>query len=143
MSSAEGPARARELTALTDELTALAARITAALDARQPLPPELMESQAQLSTRYRAEMTREARDPSLLRTAPLADRQALEAAGARLRAAHDAMQKKLAVLKTLSEGLAQAMAEEAARHRKGPLGYDERGASAAGGSPAVAVNQKV
>jgi len=143
MSAAEGAARARELIALTEELTALALRITTALDARQPLPPELMESQAQLSTRYRAEMTRDARDPSLLRAAPAAERSALEQAGARLREALDAMQKKLDVLKTLSEGLAQAMAEEAVRQRKGPLGYDERGASAAGGAPAVAVNQKV
>jgi hypothetical protein len=135
--------RAQALIGLSERLLAAALEAQEHLDRRALLAPERLEQLTQLANAYRAEMARVKADPSLLKGAPRPVLDALFAVSAKLRGAIDQHRRELAVFKNISEGLAEAMAQEAARLAQPTLAYGARGmlASASGPAPAVAVNQ--
>lgn len=140
----EPSAHAQMLLDLTHRLRADADVAEAYLARRELLPPALLEEQTRLANVYRAEMTRLKASPELLQGAAPHLVEGLMAAGAQLRAVLDRRQRALASLKAISEGLAEAMAEEAARQVSPPTAYGEQGLLAGQNrpSPAVAVDRR-
>lgn len=133
---------ARALLDLTYKLCADAEEAEAYLARRELLPSERMEEHTRLANLYRAEMTRVKANPALLQGADQTELDALIASGAQLRTLLDRRQRTLAALKTISEGLAEAMAQEAARQAAPPTAYGRQGELPAGGPQAVAVDRR-
>ena len=133
--------RAEELLALTRELCRAVEQTEPYLARREPMPPALLEEQTRLANLYRLEMSRVKADPGLLRGAPRASLEALMREGARLRGLLDRRKQEVAVLKTLSEGLAEALATEAVRQTRAAPAYGRGGQMAASPAPSVAVNR--
>ena len=135
-------AHVRALLDLTRKLNADAEEATAYLARREILPPERMEEHIRLANLYRVEMARVKADPELLRGAERHEIEALIAASAHLRTALDHRQRTLATLKSISEGLAEAMAEEAARQISPPTAYGAQGLLHDAAAPAVAIDRR-
>ena len=126
--------RAEQLLLATERLTALISEETRLIDARlPPLDGAAAEEKHRLANAYRLELARIKQEPALLESAPpeiLAQlRQRTETLHQTL-AGHEIA---LNAVKLISEGLVQAMAEEAARQRGGACSY---GADGAIGTPA-------
>jgi len=136
-------AQALTLLDMTRRLIADAEEAASHLARREVMPADRFEAQTQLANRYRIEMTRVKAEPASLRGADQRVLEDLLAAGAQLRTLLDRRQRELAALKTISEGLAEAMAQEAARQMAPPTAYGQGGALRAGANaPAVAVNRQ-
>jgi len=128
--------RAQQLLALTERLTAILLEETALIEARKPLPDgAAAEEKERLVNAYRLEMARIKAEPALIGAAPEDQRTALKGATHALNEALAAHEMALAAVKTLTEGLVQAMAEEVARLKNGGGSYGATGASAAPSGP--------
>ncbi len=141
---ADNPAdRARQMLALSERLTDLIETDTALMRARQALDEgEGAEEKQRLVNAYRLEMARIRDDRSLIADAPEDARAALRAGTERLNAALARHEATLGALKTLTEGLVQAMAEEVTRQKGGGGVYGATGAPSARFGPApVALNR--
>lgn len=134
--------RAQSLIGLTERLLAAAHEAQTHLERRTLLAPERMEELTTLANLYRSEMGRIKADPALLKAAPRSALDQLFSLSAALRTSIDQHRQDLAVFKSVSEGLAEAMAQEAARLAQPLPAYGARGVLAGAGSAAsVAVNQ--
>jgi hypothetical protein len=137
--------RVAQLIALAQDLTAFALAEVAAIQARRPpTSGPAQEDKIRLANAFRLEMNHLEADPTLIAGAPKAELKRLKEACAALEQASAAHRDALDALKKVSEGLLQAMAEEAARQRTaagtryGAQGGLEPGA----GAPAVALDKR-
>jgi hypothetical protein len=119
--------RVDQLLILTERLTLMTRAETEMLRARAPVAAVKADEMARLANAYRLEMSRIKQDHDLIAPAPLKARRALQAATQSLQAALDAHSTALSAARELTEGLARAMAEEAARLTGGPRAYGPQG----------------
>lgn len=120
--------RAMQMLALTETLTQHVEAETRLIDAREPLPEGPMAQEKQrLANAYRLEMARIKQEPSLIDTAPQHLMARLRQATQALQAALNRHTDALAAVKTLSEGLAEVMAQEVHQRRVQARGYGEGG----------------
>lgn len=141
---ADTPAdRAEQMLALTERLTLLLDAETQLIQAHlPPLAGAEGEEKARLANLYRQEMARIAEDKSLIAAAPKPLTDKLKAATTRFRAALTTHERALIGVKTITEGLVQAIAEEVRAARAGPAGYGATGGYAnAAQSGALAVSK--
>jgi hypothetical protein len=133
--------RAAQLLALTEQLTTLLERETAAMRAHDMLPAP--EETARLANVYRQEMLRIAEQNSLISGAPrpLLDR--LRAATTRFREVLAAHGAALVAAREVTEGIVRTIAEEVARARETLQGYGASGGYAppAGAGAALTTNK--
>lgn len=135
--------RARQMIALTERLSALVEADIAAIDAHQPLPMgEIAEEKARLANAYRSEMALIERDPTRLAGLPVDLKAELRAATERFQALLDAYEAKLRIVKELSEGLVQALAEEVRRQRGAQAGYGAEGGYRDAAAAGVAIDRQ-
>lgn len=132
--------RAEQLALLTERLTELIHQETERIEARTPpLDGAEAEEKNRLANAYRLELARIKQDRALIDTAP-------PELLARLRRLTDALHQALAAheialsaVKSLTEGLVQAMAEEIGRVRNAGAPYGAQGAIAAPAGPSPTV----
>lgn len=132
--------RADQLLTVTERLTALIAEDTSRLKARlEPLSGAEGDEKNRLVNAYRLELTRIKQDPSLIRDASKTTHQRLQTATAALQEALAVHELELGALKFITEGIVQAMAEEASRQKAGARNYGANGGIeiAPGPSPAL------
>lgn len=136
--------RATQILALISRLAQVTEETGAQLAQSAAIPAPLLEEQIALANTYRFEMQRIQADPALLRGADPRLIDDLIAGGARLRAALDRHQHTIAVLKSVSEGLAEAMAQEVTRQITPAASYGAQGVIKLPdqGHPAVAVDRR-
>lgn len=137
--------RARQLRALTERLTGLMEREVELLNARRPQDiSAFAEERNTLSTIYAQEMKLIKQDPALIQGISRDDRDALKVATEKFQGALAAHNLVVHRLKTVSEKIIKAVADEVARTRTPTLGYGKSGsfrpASQQGAVP-IAVNQ--
>ncbi len=135
--------RVEQLIALSERLTALIETETALIAARKPLPGgAAAEEKARLANAYRFELARIKQDERLIAEAPQARLDALRRATETLHTAMAGHEIALGALRTITEGLVQAMAEALARVRTQARGYNPSGRTADGAAPTpVAVDR--
>ena len=132
--------RAEQLLIITNRLTALIGEEHRRMEARQPpLEGAEADERNRLANAYRLELSRIKLEPALLDGAPPALLTKLRAATAHFQQALLAHETALGALKTVSEGLVQAMAEEVTRQRGGASHYGAQGALAAQSGPKPAL----
>jgi hypothetical protein len=126
---ADTPAdRAEQMLALTERLTLLLDAETQLLQARQPpLAGAEGEEKARLANLYRQEMARIAENKSLIAGAPKPLTEKLKTATTRFRTALKTHETALIGVKTITEGLVKAIAEEVQNVRAGPAAYGASG----------------
>lgn len=136
--------RAASILAMIVRLAQITEETGAHLAQHAAVPPPLLEEQIALANSYRHEMQRVKADPGLLRGAHPGLVDDLIAAGARLRAALDRHQHTISTLKEISEGLAEAMAQEVSRQIAPSASYGAHGAIKSPGTsaPAVAIDRR-
>lgn len=136
--------RAAQILAMISRLAQVTEETGAQLALSATIPAPLLDEQISLANTYRFEMQRVQADPSLLRGADPHLIDELIAGGARLRAALDHHQHTISILKTVSEGLAEAMAQEVSRQIAPAASYGAQGAIKlpGQGNPAVAVDRR-
>jgi len=135
--------RVRQLTALTERLTARLAEESAAFEARRPQDASAsLEETARLANLYRHESARVKADPSLVAAAPTAERARLAEATRAFETALARHNRALEAAKTLTEGIVQAIAREVAAARASGAGYAASGRAVAGDAAAVALNRR-
>ncbi len=132
--------RAEQLAIITTRLAALVEEDVRRIGARSP---PLMGAQAEernrLANAYRLELARIKQDPSLIAGAAPGALEKLKQDTQSLQDTLAAHELALGALKTVSEGLVQAMAEEVTRQRGGSLNYGAGGvvSGAPGPKPAL------
>jgi hypothetical protein len=132
--------RAEQLLIVTERLTALIREETRLLEARKPpLAGAEADEKNRLANAYRLELARIKQDPLLLQGAPEPALRALREGATALQAELSAHELALGALKTVSEGLVQAMAEEVNRQRGGAPQYGAGGGVAAASGPRPAL----
>lgn len=138
---ADGPAdRAEQLLLVSERLCTLIAEETRRIEAREPpLAGAEAEEKQRLANAYRLELARIKDDRSLIADAPPALLARLRERTAVLQEALGRHELALAAVKTVTEGLVQAMAEEIVRQRSGGAAYGARGALETAPGPAPAV----
>lgn len=136
--------RAAALLGMTERLAQIIAEVGSQLAEHALASPALLEEQVNLANAYRHEMQRVHADPELLRGAAPGLIDNLIAAGARLRAALDRHQHSVEVLKAISEGMAEAMAQEVSRQLTPNATYGAQGGTVhqGRGAPAVAIDRR-
>jgi hypothetical protein len=135
--------RVEQLVTLTDRLTAMIQRETAAFEARRPQDVAATVSEtARLANIYRLESARLKQDPSALRLASDGVRNALVASTRAFDAALSRHGEVLDAARTITEGLVQAIAREVVANRAKPVGYTSQARSTAGDSVAVTLNRR-
>lgn len=144
MLAARDPAeRVELLIRLTERLTALLDRETELFRARRPQDAAPFQPEkTELATLYRRETARIGKDPALVVGAPAPRRVALADATRRF---HDALalnQRAGEALRTISEGIVRAVAEEVARRRAAPA-YGPAASTAAPAGAAITLNRTV
>jgi hypothetical protein len=135
--------RAQQLLALTKRLIAILREETALIEARNPLPDgDAAEEKARLVNAYRLEMARIKADPALIEGAPAALSASLRRATVSLNEALAAHALALEAVKSLTEGLVQAIAEEITRCQAGGGAYRaDGGLAGASGPTPIALNE--
>ena len=132
--------RAEQLLLITERLTAMVTEETRRIDARcSPLEGAEAEEKNRLANAYRLELARIKQEPNLIQSAP---QQTLQQLRKHTEVLHEQLAKhalSLNVVKVISEGLVQAIAEEVVRQRNHAAGYGARGAPAASPGPNPAV----
>ncbi|XBQ16447.1 MAG: flagellar basal-body protein FlbY [Oceanicaulis sp.] len=125
--------RAQALIRLTARLTALLEQETALFEARKPHEAvPLQAEKTKLATLYRAETARAAKDPSRLSGVEAALKAKLRETTTGFEAALRRNGAAVEALKTLTEGLVKALADEAARQKAAQAGYGPNAARGAG-----------
>ena len=133
--------RAEALIKLTARLTELLDRETALFEARRPHEAESFQKEkTRLATIYRAETQRAAADPSRLADLPAALKAHLQDNTRRFESALRRNGAAVEALKTLTEGLVKALADEASRQAQAKSGYGP-GAARPAKIGALACNQ--
>lgn len=136
--------RAEQILLLSERLMALVDMEQAQLEAGLPLEASgASEELRRLANAYRLEMAQIRDDHSLIAGAPEALRRRLQAQTQALQAKLDGYLEALSAVRVVTEGLAQAIAEEVQRARRGPMGYGADGGYASGGGAIpVALDQR-
>ncbi|ABI66246.1 MULTISPECIES: hypothetical protein [Maricaulis] len=136
--------RAEGLLKLTRRLTDLINEETRLFQDRRPHDAlGLQDEKSQLANIYRAEVARARKEPARFSGAPAPIKQALRDATTSFHASLAENGRIVGALKTVTEGVVKAIADEAARQRSTAGGYGP-GASqqtGRGGSFAIAVNR--
>jgi hypothetical protein len=143
MSDDHAAQNVERLIALTEQLTGRIALDADAFEARRPHEAaSRVEETARLANLYRHESTRVRQDPSLVAAAPREQR-------ARLIKASESFNRTLArhgralhAVKTITEGVVQAIAQEVAAARAAGAGYGPGARSHAADATAITLNRK-
>lgn len=131
ISATDASDRVEQLIVLTERLTELIAAEAQAFEQRRPqdAAPHVEET-SKLANIYRHESARVRADPSLVESAPLAQRTRLIRATEAFDAVLHRQGRALEAAKTVTEGLVRAIAEEVASKRQTGSGYGKGGAAA-------------
>jgi hypothetical protein len=142
--AAEDPTdRVGQLISAATNLIAFAKEETAAISARRaPLSQARQEEKLRLANAFRFEMARIEKEPSLVLGAPRQDLTRLKDLCAQLKDAASAHRDALAAVKEISEGLVEALAQEAARQKGSAPSYGATGTFAAPNPGAVALDKR-
>lgn len=135
--------RVEQLIALTERLTASLSADLADFEARRPQDAaSRVQESARLANMYRHESARVRRDPSLIAGAPAPARAELKRATQAFEAVLSRHAQAVAAVKTVTEGLVQAIAEELAASRADASAYGPRAAPARPAARALTLNRK-
>ena len=116
--------RLQALLRLTQRLTELLEEETRLFKAKRPQDAlGLQDEKTQLANVYRAEVARTKQDPTRFATAPAQLKPLLREATQAFHAALSENGHVVNALKTVTEGVVKAIADEAARQRSAPAGY--------------------
>ena len=131
------------LIALTEQLTLNIGRDADAFEARRPHEVAgRVEETARLANLYRHESARVREDPSLVAGAPLALRQRLIGASRSFDETLARHGRALFAVKTVTEGVVRAIAQEVANHRSAGAGYGPGARSHATDATAITLNRR-
>lgn len=135
-------ARVRQLTDLTEQLTARLAEESRAFEAHRPqdVAATLAETQA-LANAYRRDSAQVKSDPASIAAAPIADRRALIQATEAFDAVLARHARAVEAARIISEGLVKTIAAEVASQRGAPSAYGASGQANHGDARAVAYNR--
>ncbi|WP_323762775.1 flagellar basal-body protein FlbY [Maricaulis sp.] len=136
--------RAEGLLKLTRRLTDLINEETRLFQDRRPHEAlVLQDEKSQLANIYRAEVARARKEPARFSGAPAPIKQALRDATTRFHESLAENGRIVGALKTVTEGVVKAIADEAARQRSTAGGYGPGASqqSGRGGNFAIAVNR--
>jgi hypothetical protein len=132
--------RAEQLVLATERLTALITEETRRIDAREPpLDGAEAEEKNRLANAYRLELARIKQDRALIDSAKPATLAQLRGNTVKLHEALEAHEIALSAVKTVTEGLVQAIAEEVVRQRTGAAPYGAAGAPVQSHGPRAAI----
>lgn len=137
--------RVEQLIILTERLTDLIARQSAAFEARRPHEAaQYVDEVAKLANLYRHESTRVRANVALVSGAALARRQRLVRATEAFDAVLARQGRAVTAAKTVTEGLVRAIAQEVAEHRPTASGYGpgSQGAAYRQNGTAITLNQQ-
>ena len=135
--------RVEQLILLTERLTELVAAQAQAFESRRPQDAaEQLEEASRLANLYRHESTRVRADPSLIASAPLAQRTRLVRATEAFDAVLARQGRALAAAKHITEGLVRAIADEVAAQRSEGASYGPRAAAPSGKATAITLNKR-
>ena len=142
MTAALASERARQLTALTEDLTDRMITEIRAFEARRPqdAADSIAETQ-EMANRYRRESARVKADRSLIESAELKQRMALLQATEAFEAVLARHARAVEAARTVSEGIVRAIAAEVAQVRS-PGGYGAGGKAQDGDARAVTFNRQ-
>ncbi len=142
MTAALASDRARQLTALTEELTDRMISEIRAFEARRPQDAAASIAETQeMANRYRRESARVKADPKLLEGATLGERTSLIRATEAFDAVLARYSRAVEAARVVSEGIVKAIAQEVSAARGTGIGYGASGRAAAPNSSAVALNR--
>lgn len=143
LSASDADDRVRQLTALTEQLTARITAETRAFEARRPQDAQagLAETQ-RLANLYRHEASRIRREPGLIDGADPTLRSGLRQAVTAFEAALGRHARALEAARVITEGLVKAVAEEVAAARPQAAGYGPAARTPAGSAGPIAFNRR-
>ncbi len=131
------------LIALTDQLTEYMRLDAEAFEARRPQEAAgRVEETARLANLYRHESARVRQDPSLIAAAPQELRARLVRSSKAFDGALARHGRALFAVKTVTEGVVRAIAEEVARNRSAHATYGPGGRGGAANATAIALNRR-
>ena len=135
-------ARVRQLSDLTRRLTERLTAELAAFEARRPQDAMASLPQTQeLANVYRRESAQVKANPTILSSAPAADRMTLMRETEAFEAILSRHARAVEAARVISEGLVRAIAAEVADQRGSPSAYGATGRASAGDGRAVAFNR--
>ncbi|MBA3048953.1 flagellar basal-body protein FlbY [Brevundimonas sp.] len=136
-------ARVRQLTDLTNRLTASLTEESRAFEARRPQDAAASLAGTQdLANAYRRESAQIKANPAAIAAAPAADRTALIRATEAFEAVLSRHARAVEAARIVSEGLVRTIAAEVAGQRGSPSAYGASGKATAGDGRAVAFNRQ-
>lgn len=143
LAARNGAERAQALLQLTQRLTGLIEQETNLFNARKPQDAMgLQDEKSKLASIYRTEVARARQEPQRFDGAPENIKAALRKATEGFHAALRENGRAVGALKTITEGVVKAIADEAARQRTAGGGYGPGAHQRApGGGMNIAVNQ--
>lgn len=144
LAARNGTERAQALLQLTNRLTSLIEQETTLFNARRPHEAVgLQEEKSKLASIYRTEIARARQEPQRFSGAPEPIKAALRKSTEGFHAALKENGRAVNALKTITEGVVKAIADEAARQRTAGGGYGPGAHQRAPGSGGmnIAVNQ--
>ncbi|MDP1633029.1 MAG: flagellar basal body protein [Caulobacter sp.] len=143
LDAADATDRVEQLIALTDRLTALMAEQCQAFEQRRPQDAAAqMEEMSEQANLYRHESARVRQNPALIEDAPLAQRRRLMQATEGFDAVLARQGRALEAVRTVTEGLVRAIAEEVAAQRNSGPGYGPSAAPQASDARAITLNKQ-
>lgn len=143
MSPQDAAQRARDLIALTERLTMVMAEQAKAFEERRPQDAAgTLEFCGQLSNAYRHESMKVREHPQLLAGAPLDLRRRLVEVTQAFDAVLARHTRALNVVKVVTEGLVQAVANEVAGQRSSGTGYGPGAKAYAADARAITLNRQ-
>lgn len=136
-------ARVRQLTDLTNRLTASLTEESRAFEARRPQDAAAsLAGTQELANAYRRESAQIKANPAAIAAAPAADRTALIRATEAFEAVLSRHARAVEAARIVSEGLVRTIAAEVAGQRGSPSAYGASGKATAGDGRAVAFNRQ-
>jgi hypothetical protein len=143
MSANQAQELVEQLIGLTEKLTERIRLDTEAFEARRPHEAaRRIDETAQLANLYRRESARVRQDPSLVAGAPKELRARLMRASEGFEAALQRHGKSIYAVKTVTEGVVRAIAEEVARVRATHGAYGPGGSAPVASTTAIALNRR-
>lgn len=135
-------ARVKQMTDLTEQLTACLVEESKAFEARRPQDAAATVAATQeLANTYRRESAQIKANPAALAAAPATHRTALIKATELFEAVLSRHARAVEAARVISEGLVKTIAAEVASQRGSPSAYCAAGRANAGDSRAVALNR--
>jgi hypothetical protein len=142
-SPVEAKLRVEALTILTERVTLAIAAQAQCFEAHRPQDAAAqMDTVAQLANLYRRESAEVRANPGLISAAPLEARAKLTRATEAFDAVLARHGRALSAVKTITEGIVKAVAEEVAVQRGATSGYGQKGAVNTPAVTAIALNQR-